>query len=214
MTVGLLDTVLRLGAAALLSGLIGFEREFQQKPAGIRTHMLVGLGSALFAIVSLVSFEAQDPSRIAAGVVTGVGFLGAGAIFREGQFVRGLTTAAGLWVVAGIGLAAGAGDVALAAVATGVALAVLLVLGTVERIMGPKGGARAEVRVFVADLDVVGRAMKVATRHDPTLLDVAYEAGEGEEVGCLVLQVDEKRADVIAALVRAVPGVTRVEKEA
>ncbi|MFQ5967495.1 MAG: MgtC/SapB family protein [Acidimicrobiia bacterium] len=211
MSVSFLDAVIRLAAAALLSGVIGFEREFQKKPAGLRTHMLVGMGSALFAIVSLSSFEALDPSRIAAGVVTGVGFLGAGAIFREGQFVRGLTTAAGLWVVAGIGLAAGAGDIGLAAVASGVALTVLLVLGALESYLGKKKGDVVQMQVLIADEIAIGKVMKLAERHDPELGEVSFETSDDERVGTLVLHVSRNRAEVVAAMLAAVDGVSGVE---
>src|SRR5206468_4649217 len=111
--------LLRLGVAALLGGAIGVERELRDREAGIRTHLLVSLGSALFTIISAYGFHEflatgasvvrADPTRIAAQIVTGIGFLGAGAIIRQGLSVRGLTTAATLWVVAAIGLAAGAG---------------------------------------------------------------------------------------------------------
>jgi putative Mg2+ transporter-C (MgtC) family protein len=111
--------VLRLAIAAVLGGAIGIERELRDREAGIRTHLLVSLGSALFTIVSAYAFHSflasgatvvrADPTRIAAQIVTGIGFLGAGAIIREGLSVRGLTTAATLWVVAAIGMACGAG---------------------------------------------------------------------------------------------------------
>ncbi|HXX95174.1 MAG TPA: MgtC/SapB family protein [Planctomycetota bacterium] len=104
----------KLGMAAVLGGLIGFERELHSQPAGLRTHMLVAIGSCLIMLVSLYMWEhvdrqKADPGRIAAQVVAGIGFLGAGAIMRFGMSVRGLTTAACLWTAAGIGLAVGAG---------------------------------------------------------------------------------------------------------
>ena len=103
--------IIKLIVAGLCGGLIGLERERDNKPAGIRTQMLVALGSALFMIVSLsVGSDLRvDPSRIAAQVVTGIGFLGAGAIIRDRGSVRGMTTAASIWVVAAIGLTIGAG---------------------------------------------------------------------------------------------------------
>ncbi|MDQ3962706.1 MAG: MgtC/SapB family protein, partial [Actinomycetota bacterium] len=111
------DLVLRLVVAALLGGAIGFEREMSEQPAGLRTNLLVSLGACLFTVVGaygLEGFSGQasinfDPTRIAAQVVTGIGFLGAGAILREGMNVRGLTTAAALWVTAAVGLAVGLG---------------------------------------------------------------------------------------------------------
>jgi putative Mg2+ transporter-C (MgtC) family protein len=111
--------LLRLSLAAGLGALVGFERELRDREAGVRTHLLVSLGSALFTIVSAYGFHdfltgggslvRADPTRIAAQIVTGIGFLGAGAIIRDGMSVRGLTTAATLWVVAGVGMACGAG---------------------------------------------------------------------------------------------------------
>ena len=113
------DALLRLAVAGGLGAAVGFERELRDREAGIRTHLLVSLGSALFTIVSAFGFHEfltnggsivrADPTRIAAQIVTGIGFLGAGAIIREGLSVRGLTTAATLWVVAAIGMASGAG---------------------------------------------------------------------------------------------------------
>jgi putative Mg2+ transporter-C (MgtC) family protein len=114
-----LDVTFRLAVAAGLGAVIGLERELDEKAAGLRTHMLVALGAALFTMVGAYGFHdfltgggaivRADPSRIAAQVVTGIGFLGAGVIFRQGFTVRGLTTAASLWVVAAIGMASGAG---------------------------------------------------------------------------------------------------------
>src|ERR1700691_4145790 len=106
-----------LGLALLLSALIGLEREMRQKSAGLRTHTLVGVGAALFMLISKYGFNdvlepgrvIVDPSRVAAQIVTGVGFLGAGLIFVRGGSVRGLTTAASIWVTAAIGASAGAG---------------------------------------------------------------------------------------------------------
>lgn len=122
------EALLRLSIACALGAAIGFEREIRDREAGIRTHLLVSLGSALFTIVSAYGFHAflasgdnivrTDPTRIAAQIVTGIGFLGAGAIIREGLSIRGLTTAATLWVVAAIGMACGAGYYWPAAAAT------------------------------------------------------------------------------------------------
>ena len=120
------DFILRILVAALLGGAVGLEREYRDKAAGFRTHFLVALGSALFMIISaygfsqaLVSAEHRlDVSRVAAQVVSGIGFIGAGTIIFQKNAVRGLTTAASIWVTAAIGLACGAGMYMLAAVAT------------------------------------------------------------------------------------------------
>src|SRR5207245_966444 len=129
------DNLARLAVAAGLGGAIGFERELREREAGLRTHILVCVGSALFTIVSAYGFRGflesgdqvirADPTRIAAQIVTGIGFLGAGAIIRQGLSVRGLTTAATLWLVAAIGMAAGAGWYSAALIATAGALITL-----------------------------------------------------------------------------------------
>jgi putative Mg2+ transporter-C (MgtC) family protein len=129
------ESLLRLALAAVLGGLIGVERELREREAGLRTHLLVALGSALFTIVGAYGFHdflesgqsvvRADPTRIAAQIVTGIGFLGAGAIIRQGFSVRGLTTAATLWVVAAVGLAAGAGYYSAAVITTALVLIAL-----------------------------------------------------------------------------------------
>lgn len=117
---------LRLLVAAILGSIVGWERERAQRPAGLRTYMLVAFGSALFTVLSITAFTGEtDPSRVAANIVVGIGFLGAGTIFRTGEVVRGLTTAAGLWAIAAIGMAAGAGEYFLAIVSTVLVLAIL-----------------------------------------------------------------------------------------
>lgn len=135
------DVIIRIVLSSILGGLIGLERESLNKSAGFRTHILVCVGSALIMLVSqeiYFQFRGQtsmDPARIAAQVVSGIGFLGAGTIMREGVNVKGLTTAASLWVVAGIGLAVGTGFYFAALVTTGVVFLVLMYLGKVERHM-------------------------------------------------------------------------------
>ena len=124
------EFILRIFVAAILGGIVGLEREYRDKAAGFRTHFLVALGSALFMILSAYGFEHAlvssehrlDVSRIAAQVVSGIGFLGAGTIIFQKNVVRGLTTAAGVWVVAAIGLACGAGMYLLAVAATAMVL--------------------------------------------------------------------------------------------
>lgn len=126
----ILEISFRLFVALLLGGIIGIEREFRSKEAGFRTHFLVALGSALFCIVSQYGFgfDLKDSSRVAAQVVSGIGFLGAGTIIFQKNMVRGLTTAAGLWVTAAIGLACGTGMFAAAFIATSLVLLGLEVL--------------------------------------------------------------------------------------
>ena len=134
-----IEAVRRLGAALLAGALLGYERERADKPAGLRTYMLVSEGAALFMICSLMLGDQRvaagapyDPSRIASTVVQGIGFLAGGVILSSGRRVRGLTTAAGIWVTAAIGLLAGAGFYAITAIATATTLVALVALQAVE----------------------------------------------------------------------------------
>ena len=126
-----IEIFLRLVLAVIVGGLIGFERKVVHKPAGLRTHILVCLGATLFTIVSITTFADIDPARIIAGIVTGIGFLGAGTIFRAENHVKGLTTAASMWSVAAIGIAVGVGEYLLSAVAT-VLVILILQLNKIE----------------------------------------------------------------------------------
>ena len=163
------DFVWRLVLAALFGTIIGLDREYREKEAGFRTHFLVSLGSALMMIVSQYGFSeilthdgvSLDPSRIAAQVVSGIGFIGAGTIIFNHQIVRGLTTAASLWATAGIGLTAGAGMSWLALAATILTLVALEGLSLVFRSLGSRRMVvvfSASDRTGVADtLDTDGR---------------------------------------------------------
>ena len=132
--------ILRVLVAAGLSGIIGLERELHGRPAGLRTHVLVGVGAALVmasgeAVVQLIAARTGvqiDPGRIAAGVITGIGFLGAGTIIRVGDWIRGLTTAASIWYVAALGIVAGQGLYVLALGGAAIGIAILTVLDRVE----------------------------------------------------------------------------------
>src|SRR5687767_10681343 len=145
MTPPLSDTVLieRLLTAAVLGALLGFEREVRQKSAGLRTNILIAIGSALFTLMSYElagDVPGADPGRLAAQIVTGIGFLGAGAIMRTDSGVHGLTTAATVWVYAAVGVAAGGGSYHLAFIATGVTFAALLVLHPLENVFAERFG--------------------------------------------------------------------------
>lgn len=137
------EAVIRLVVAALAGAVVGLERELADQPAGLRTHMTVALGAALFGVVGTLGFREfldagadgplrVDPTRVPSQVVVGVGFLGAGVIFRQGVSVRNLTTAASLWVTAAIGLTVGVGDVGTAAVGTAVLVSALALLRPVR----------------------------------------------------------------------------------
>ncbi|MGA7096535.1 MAG: MgtC/SapB family protein [Acidimicrobiia bacterium] len=143
-----LEMVLRVALAAVLGGAVGYDRQRSNKPAGLRTHMLVAAGSALFVTSALLAIDEfgglngtnLDVLRVTSAVATGIGFLGAGAILRGDHRVRGLTTAAGVWVTAGIGLAAGLGQYLLSVGATVIAVVVIALLGS-EWV--PEPGARS-----------------------------------------------------------------------
>jgi len=122
-----IELVLRLLLAAVMGAAIGAQREWSGKPAGLRTLALISLGAALFAVISEYGFTGGNPSMIAAGVVTGVGFLGAGAILHHQSGVEGLTTAATAWVAAGVGLAAGSGFYLLSITVTVIVLIILFI---------------------------------------------------------------------------------------
>jgi len=206
------EAVARLALAAGLSGLIGFEREVAQKAAGVRTHMLVGLGAGLFALVGAESIAGADPARIAAQVVPGVGFLGAGAIFRHGFSVRGLTTAAGMWTAAAVGVAAGIGELVLATVGTATALVVLYVFGFLQWL----GRGRKSAASDVIDVKV----------HDPELLAAVCDTARdlvGGHAGVKVhsvgtrgarvrILVEPDQTDAVMVDLADVEGVERVQR--
>ena len=150
----MLDAAWKLGLAVLLSGIIGFEREHSHRPAGFRTHILVAVGSALIMLTSVYIAEKYkgqmnvDITRMSGQVVSGIGFLGAGTILREGFSVKGLTTAASLWAVSCIGIAIGAGFVAGAVVAT---LVIYITLNSLKKVV-VRGKAGKALYVEVKDL--------------------------------------------------------------
>ena len=178
------EAFVRIGAAAGLGGIVGLERELDEKAAGLRTHMLVAVGSALFTLVGAYGFEdfparSVDPTRIAAQVVTGIGFLGAGLIFRQGFTIRGLTTAASLWLVAAIGMAAGAGFWMGAVITTAVALISLRPLEWMKGRTMPQRAASSMVVELKEDgtagdvLDALERAGDLlALRRDGSRLEI------------------------------------------
>lgn len=143
------EGLIRVTIAAVLGGIIGIERELRAKEAGLRTNMLVAMGAALFTISSIQLSEfyldwngsiRYDPSRIISTIVSGVGFLGGAVIFKTEQRVRGVTTAASIWVVTGVGVAVGAGFYLTAIGSTVLIVIVLLIVGWVEHLVGFKGG--------------------------------------------------------------------------
>jgi putative Mg2+ transporter-C (MgtC) family protein len=206
------DAVLRLLAAAGLGAALGLERELNAQPAGFRTHLLVSLGAALFTVAGADVADA-DPARVAAQVVTGIGFLGAGAILRDGGSVKGLTTAASLWVTAAAGLACGLGLLVVGAAATGIALVALVVLKRLERTVFPQRRGKV-VQLCLErerDLPVAVHAAEEVLGGKVTVQRVA-PGGDGGTLLVLHSQVPRGVQVVdLATRLRALPGVTDVD---
>jgi len=212
VSISLAEATLRLLAAAALSGVIGLEREVAQKTAGLRTHMLVGLGAGLFTLLGAEAFPTSDPARVAAQVVAGVGFLGAGAIFRHGLNVKGLTTAAGLWTVAAVGMAAGVGWYAVALAATFVTIVVLYVFWLIEWLLrGRSDQATALVDVFTADPESAERVAAAADRLVRPGGRVAIRQ-IGADGAAIRVYVDPKRADAAIVALKMIEDVVRVAR--
>jgi len=155
-----LIVALRLILAVIFGSIIGLEREINNHPAGFRTHILVCTGAALFTLVSIQSFSGGDPARVAAQIVSGIGFLGAGTIMREGTTIRGLTTAASLWSVAGVGMAIGAGFYLGATLTTALIVIVLFFFNPLEKKILQR--QHHQIELTVADLP--GQLGRVASR--------------------------------------------------
>jgi putative Mg2+ transporter-C (MgtC) family protein len=186
--------VLRLLVSAVLAGLIGFERERHGRLAGLRTHMLVSVGSCLMMLTALYLMQglaggvAIDPTRMAGQVVSGIGFLGAGTIIRFRASVRGLTTAASLWVVCGIGLAVGSGFLLGAAAATPMVLVVLFAFSRIERVI-----RRDWYRVLSVDADAsaeyLERLRRTLAEFDVEIRDFEIQRPEGGGEAVIVLDL-------------------------
>jgi putative Mg2+ transporter-C (MgtC) family protein len=192
------EVLLRVVLAGVLGGAIGAEREIREREAGLRTHMLVAVGAALFTLVSAYGWSdftfsqrsgiTYDPTRIAAQIVTGIGFLGAGAIIRQGLSVRGLTTAASLWVVAAIGIASGAGYYSAAVITTVLVLVSLWPLRIVayrllERVR--PGELRLEVDLRAGESAAI--ALDALEKRDVAVR--SFEADESQDRRRLLLDI-------------------------
>ena len=190
--------LLRLTVAAALGGAIGLERELRERQAGLRTHLVVCVGSALFTLVSAYAFTSPrvDPTRIAAQIVSGIGFLGAGAIIRQGISVRGLTTAATLWIVAAIGLASGAGYYSAAVITTGVVLFALYPLRIIAfRITGPLRRDQGRFAVELGPDGSAGELLSLLEKHR-----VQVRSFEVEHSGdARIVAVDAQMPDIASA---------------
>ncbi|HUU23368.1 MAG TPA: MgtC/SapB family protein [Phycisphaerae bacterium] len=218
------EAVLRLGAAAILGGLIGLEREHRGQSAGFRTQLLVALGAGLAMLVSLhfgrifgggaaTGAIRVDPARVAYGVMGGIGFIGAGAIIRHGFGVRGLTTAATLWCTAALGLACGFGMFFVAAAATVIVLFALLVLNRLDTAI-PSQAYKDVVIVlpFTAE-DSVGRFQRLLKVRGAKIRDVQYDRDYRENIETITFRVSISsrfRLEELLSMAEGVPEVIRI----
>jgi putative Mg2+ transporter-C (MgtC) family protein len=175
-----LDFGIRLLVASALGGLIGAEREIHGHPAGIRTHMLVALGAAVFTVLSVHGFgqgpgSTVDPTRIAAQIVTGIGFLGAGAILKDGIVIRGLTTAASLWATAAVGLATGAGEYVIAGVAAAVILVSLWPINALAERLHGTALPEIHLRLSLERVDLIGEVSAVLAEHKVEIASIGTQ---------------------------------------
>ncbi len=216
------DLILRLLLAATLAGILGGERELTEQPAGFRTHILVGLGAALFAIISAYGFQSvvgagprqirADPTRVASQIVVGIGFLGGGAIVKYGASIRGLTTAASLWVTAAVGTAIGLGALLLGFVTTVITLVALVGLLPLRRILRRRAAARDEFLIegdqSIDIQDLVTRVQRAGAQ----IMEVRVSDEGGERRVHLVVQppADTSGPSLVAELTRA-PNVRNVD---
>lgn len=210
--------ILRLSLATMLGAVIGFEREYHAKEAGIRTHLLVALGACLFMILSVYGFDFMldrdhvsfDPSRIASQVVTGIGFIGAGTIILQKQMVRGLTTAAGLWVTAAIGLACGNGMFIIAAVTT---VIVLMSLGLINVYLPYFSQRERHITFLVEDYGVMTEILEKLRLEKITVLNYEMHKSAEENNGKMLvtLEIRMKRYDNVKGITSILKNFEKVE---
>ncbi|MDR6883318.1 MgtC/SapB family protein [Bacillus sp. 3255] len=217
-----LELTLRIFTAAALGGMIGFEREWSNHAAGLRTHILVCIGSAAIMLLSIYGFnqfvyEANvriDPARLAAQVITGIGFLGAGAIMRNGSTVSGLTTAASIWVVAAIGLCVGAGFLYCAVLATFMVLVSLFVLNKWEKHLF-RHRKHQELIIKIHDrMDVMDAILSSFTEQDIQVKNVMMEldtAGTEEHPGSVIALKISVKTVPADRLNRAIEQISRID---
>jgi putative Mg2+ transporter-C (MgtC) family protein len=208
--------------AAVLGAAIGLEREIHEHPAGMRTHLLVSLGSAIFTVLSIYGFQGVaangvaatvDPTRIAAQVVSGIGFLGAGAILKYGTSIRGLTTAASLWTAAAIGMAAGAGEWLIAAVGTFLVVFSLWPLNAIVARLHRPGTRAVKIRLEVGRLEALGDVSRLLADRRVELAGInSQRMGKGRyEVELEIRLPTAVRAQDIIGAITAIPDVELLE---
>jgi putative Mg2+ transporter-C (MgtC) family protein len=217
-----LDLSLRLVAAAALGLAIGFEREIHGHPAGLRTHMLVAVGSGLFTVLSAYGFNgvgataiptttAQiDPTRIAAQIVSGIGFLGAGAILKDGIVIRGLTTAASLWATAAVGMAAGAGEYIIGGVATATILVSLWPINALAERLHGSAVPGVQLRLSMDRLEALGEVTGVLVKHRLEIGQISTQR-LGKNEYRADLEVRGRTSSVVSSAIQAIDAIAGVD---
>jgi putative Mg2+ transporter-C (MgtC) family protein len=200
-----LDFAVRLIIAAALGALVGAEREIHGHPAGIRTHMLVALGSGVFTVLSIHGFgqgpgAGIDPTRIAAQIVSGIGFLGAGAIRKDGVVIRGLTTAASLWATAAVGLAAGAGEYVIAAVSAGIILVSLWPINALAERLHGTTLPEVQLRLVLERVDLVGEISAALASHKVEIGSIGTQRTGKDEFRADLSLRGRSSASILAAI--------------
>jgi putative Mg2+ transporter-C (MgtC) family protein len=211
-----IEQLARLALAAVLGGLIGAERELSDQPAGLRTHILLSVGACLFTLVSAYGFGPNsDPSRLAAQIVTGIGFLGGGAILRHGFTIMGLTTAASIWATCALGVAIGVGSYVLAVGATVLVLGVLVGLRAIRNVLRHYAASREELTVLTAPDFQVEKLTQLLRREGVSVRGLQREVGtDGGGRVLLVAKLPARyRAERLVEAIAGLDGVREVEWE-
>jgi putative Mg2+ transporter-C (MgtC) family protein len=207
---------LRLGAAFVLGGLVGLEREWQRRPAGLRTHILVAVGSGLFTSISVVAAgDTGDQGRAAAGVVTGIGFIGAGTIMHYGTGVRGLTTAASLWMVAAIGMACALDQLPAALLATFMSLFALVLMDWLEDNVLRKIAGQELTVIAARGVKVFDKVCQALTERQIEIISAHYSATSSGDTQKTSIRVrtteDNEQMRALCGEIEALPGVRNVD---
>jgi putative Mg2+ transporter-C (MgtC) family protein len=208
-----LEQLARLALAAGLGGAIGIERELADQPAGLRTHVLLSLGACLFTLISAYAFGAgADPSRLAAQIVTGIGFLGGGAILRYGTSIRGLTTAASIWSTCAVGVAVGVGRFGLSIGATVLILAALALLRVLRNVLRRLAPSREELSFTTEPGFQLEPVVSLVHEQGAYLRALEHESGEeGDSVLLIVRLPPRYRTERFIEALTQIPGVREVE---
>jgi putative Mg2+ transporter-C (MgtC) family protein len=211
-----IEQLARLAIAAVLGGVVGAERELSDQPAGLRTHILLTVGACLFTLISAYGFGPNsDPSRLAAQIVTGVGFLGGGAILRHGLTIRGLTTAASIWATCALGVAVGVGSYVLAVGATVLVLGVLVGLRAIRNVLRNHAASREELTVLTDPDFQTEKLTELLHREGVSVRGLQREVGtDGSGRVLLVAKLPARyRAAQLVEEIAALDGVREVEWE-